>query len=194
MCAIYPVLEKKTKPFTSFADAHEDEINSLVSLDKKFGDNATQQWIKLQLLEVFTYLGALDSVLTPQVVFLSRQIRSLYYYLTPNELTYFFEQFIAGRYGSIYVGKNINPQVLMIALKTFENEAISYRMSLTSEEEKQRIESENRAIAQGKTGLAAWRCYCAKNGITNQELPLQGAIDYLRKKRLMKQMIHNNEN
>lgn len=46
----------------------------------------------------------------------------MYFYLSLSELTYFFESFVAGAYGTLYVGKSVNTQNVMAALRNFDVE------------------------------------------------------------------------
>lgn len=99
-----------------------EDTNSLVEIDNKFQEGLALQWVKAQLLDTFRLLGAGNSVNSLQVVFMARRIRNIYYYLSPSELTYFFESLVGGGYGKIYVGKTINPQNIMEALKQFDTD------------------------------------------------------------------------
>lgn len=94
-------------------------------LDKRLGDSVALKWVKAQLLDTFRILGASEAVNSLQVVVIARRIRNIYYYLTASELTYFFEALIGGCYGTIYVGKTINPQNVMEALRKFDTERAS---------------------------------------------------------------------
>lgn len=120
----YPLISKRKEPILSLSSALKD-TNSLASIDKKYEDGLALKWIKAQLLDTFRLLGADKSISSIQIVFMARRIRNIYYYLSPSELTYFFESLIGGGYGKIYVGDTINPQNLMEALQKFDSERAS---------------------------------------------------------------------
>ena len=123
----YPLISKRKEPILSLLSALKD-TNSLASIDKKYEDGLALKWVKAQLLDTFRLLGAEKSIKSIQVVFMARRIRNIYYYLSPSELTYFFESLIGGCYGKIYVGDTINPQNLMEALQKFDSERV-YKLS-----------------------------------------------------------------
>lgn len=116
---LYPLISQRKEQVANLVDALSDK-NSLVLIDKKIGEGIALKWIKAQLLDTFRILGASDIVSSIQIVVIARRIRNIYYYLTPIEITYFFESLIGGNYGTIYVGKTINPQNIMEALKQFD--------------------------------------------------------------------------
>ncbi len=117
----YPLLSNRKEPVSSLSVAVKDKT-SLVLLDKRLGEGVALNWVKAQLLDTYRILGASQVINSLQVVFMARRIRSIYYYLSPSELTYFFESVISGMYGDIYVGKSINPQNLMNALVRFDKQ------------------------------------------------------------------------
>ena len=69
---------------------------------------------------------------------MARRIRSIYYYLSPSELTYFLESLVGGGYGKIYVGNTINPQNLMEALQKFDSERAQMLSQMESDANKER--------------------------------------------------------
>lgn len=118
---LYPLISQRKEQVANLIEALSDK-NSLVLIDKKLGEGIALKWIKAQLLDTFRILGASDVVSSIQIVVIARRIRNIYYYLTPSEITYFFESLIGGNYGTIYVGKNINPQNIMEALRQFDTD------------------------------------------------------------------------
>lgn len=64
----------------------------------------------------------------------------VYFYLSLSELTYFFESFIGGCYGTLFVGKTVNPQNLMIALRNFDNDRTNFFAE--SQQEPQKMNGE----------------------------------------------------
>ena len=80
---------------------------------------------------------------------MARRIRNIYYYLSPSELTYFFESLIGGCYGKIYVGDTINPQNLMEALQKFDSERASKLSEIeenTNKERKKNVKADVNTI------------------------------------------------
>lgn len=69
---------------------------------------------------------------------MARRIRSIYYYLSPSELTYFLESLVGGGYEKIYVGNTINPQNLMEALQKFDSERAQMLSQMKSDANKER--------------------------------------------------------
>ena len=135
--ANYPLISKRKEPVYSLTSALED-TNTLASLDNDYGEGLALKWVKAQLLDTFRLLGAGSSVNSLQIVFMARRIRNIYYYLSPSELTYFFESLIGGGYGKIYVGNTINPQNLMEALQKFDSERAQMLSQMESDANKER--------------------------------------------------------
>ena len=144
----YPLISKRKEPILSLLSALKD-TNSLASIDKKYEDGLALKWVKAQLLDTFRLLGAEKSIKSIQVVFMARRIRNIYYYLSPSELTYFFESLIGGCYGKIYVGDTINPQNLMEALQKFDSERASKLSEIeenTNKERKKNVKADVNTI------------------------------------------------
>lgn len=152
----YPLISKRKKPIPSLASALKD-TNSLVDIDKRFEEGIALQWVKAQLLDTFWLLGAGNSVNSSQAVFMARRIRNIYYYLSPSELTYFFESLVGGGYGKIYVGNTINPQNLMEALQKFDAERAQMLSQIETDANKERKKDE-------RTDLSIVNAICNKLG------------------------------
>ena len=152
----YPLISKRKKPIPSLVSALKD-TNSLVDIDKKFEEGLSLQWVKAELLDTFWLLGAGNSVNSNQAVFMARRIRNIYYYLSPSELTYFFESLIGGGYGKIYVGNTINPQNLMEALQKFDTERAQILSQMESDANKERKKDV-------RTDLSIVNAICSKLG------------------------------
>ena len=152
----YPLISKRKKPIPSLVSALKD-TNSLVDIDKKFEEGLALQWVKAELLDTFWLLGAGSSVNSNQAVFMARRIRNIYYYLSPSELTYFFESLIGGGYGKIYVGNTINPQNLMEALQKFDTERAQILSQMKSDANKERKKDV-------RTDLSIVNAICSKLG------------------------------
>ena len=131
----FPLLSKRKEPIPSLSEAVKD-MNSVICIDRSFGDGVSLKWIKAQLLDLFRICGAGSVVSDYQIVIIARRIRKVYFYLSLSELTYFFESFIGGCYGTLFVGKTINPQNLMIALRNFDNDRTNFFTESQQEQEK----------------------------------------------------------
>ena len=152
----YPLISKRKKPIPSLVSALKD-TNSLVDIDKKFEEGLALQWVKAELLDTFWLLGAGNSVNSSQAVFMARRIRNIYYYLSPSELTYFFESLVGGGYGKIYVGNTINPQNLMEALQKFDTERAQMLSQMETDANKERKKDV-------RTDLSIVNAICSKLG------------------------------
>lgn len=133
------------------------DTNSLVDIDKNFEEGLALQWVKAELLDTFWLLGAGNSVNSSQAVFMARRIRNIYYYLSPSELTYFFESLVGGGYGKIYVGNTINPQNLMEALQKFDTERAQMLSQMETDANKERKKDV-------RTDLSIVNAICSKLG------------------------------
>lgn len=133
------MISQRPLPITSLYEAMNDE-NSLISIDKHLGQGVSLDWIKGQLLDVFRLCGATEQVASIQIIMIARRIRHTYFYLSASELTYFFESFVAGGYGTLYVGRTVNPQNIMIALRNFDTERAN-QLTERAVIEKQEIDS-----------------------------------------------------
>lgn len=165
----YPLISQRKEPISSLSYALKDK-NSLALIDNHFGEGTALNWVKAQLLDTFRICGAGEIVISYQIVTIARRIRKIYYYLSLSELTYFFEALIGGNYGTIYVGKNINPQNITEALKIFDTERANRISEIEDEEEKERRSKEKEEIKKGNTGLNGWLKYKKEKGISDTSI------------------------
>lgn len=182
MFSAYPLLSKRKQSISSLYAAVKEQTKSLSEIDAHFHEQITLKWIKAQLIEVLTFCGAFGNVTDTQVILTARYIRNKFFYLTPAELTYFFETFIGGGYGMLYVGKTINPQTILQAVRNFDEDVINKRGEVSNEEEEARHEEERRLIEEGKTGIGAWLMYCKEHGIEGQPIPMKRALKEIQRK------------
>ncbi len=174
----YPALSKRKDMITTAHEAVERGGLSLVEIDKRFSDGASEWWLKKMLIELFTFLGAFDSVTVYQVNALSARIRQEYYHLTPDELTNFFYSFSLGDYGKLYAGRTVNPQDILIGLKDFmyilfEQRALVDGEKLAKKQKQEAIEAKKNAIS--------WEEYCKRKGRNITESPLGGLLKKVEK-------------
>lgn len=149
----------------SFSEAITKNRQTILTIRKRGGLQNLVGWVKGRLVELFTYLGAFDTVTEFQVQMLATRICAKYFYVTPAELDYFFLCFQNGEYGKLYNGKTINPQDIMQGLILYEKDLLEARGIV--EEQRMKQEQAKRA-AEERTrphGVAAWRQYCQSSGL-----------------------------
>ena len=139
----YPTLRKRSEMINSAYDAVKEGGMSLVQIDNHFSKGASEWWIKVMLIDLLTFLGAMESVTPFQVKGIASRIRQEYYHLTPSELTYFFYSFSMGDYGKMYSGRSVNPQDILIALKEYMHQL--YEKRAQSDNDQKRIKQEQEA-------------------------------------------------
>ena len=138
--AEYPRLQKRTRLYADPVDAVRKNAPALSVVDRIYGNGASVFWLKYMLIELFTYLGAIDSVTVFQVRMLAKQIRSRYYHMTTEELSTFFYLFTMGDYGKLYAGRTVNPQDILIALKSYSFDLFDARAKISNEQKQAEIE------------------------------------------------------
>ena len=136
----YPTLRKREELITTARRAVREGGMSFAQIDNYFGKGASEWWIKVMLIDTLSFVGAMENITSFQVKGLAARIRQEYYFMTPSELTYFFYSFSMGDFGEMYTGKNINPQRLLIALKSCNSTLQEKRID--HEKEKARIKKE----------------------------------------------------
>ena len=63
----YPTLRKRDEQITTAYEAVKKGGISLVQIDNHFAKGASEWWIKVLLIDLLTFLGAMDSVTSYQV-------------------------------------------------------------------------------------------------------------------------------
>ena len=137
----YPTLQKRTDLITSSMEAVRNDGTALSVVDRTYGKGASEWWLKYMLIELFTFLGAMDSVSVYQVKAIAARIRAEYYYMTPDELTYFFYSFSLGDYGKLYAGRTVNPQDILIALRRYTKDVFEARDYVAREKRQQEMDA-----------------------------------------------------
>ena len=138
----YPTLRKRDELISTAYDAVKKGGMSLVQIDNHFSKGASEWWIKVMLIDLFTFLGAMESVTPFQVKGIASRIRQEYYHLTPSELTYFFYSFSMGDYGKMYSGRSVNPQDILIALKEYMHQLYEKRVQYDNDQKRIKQEQE----------------------------------------------------
>ena len=138
----YPTLRKRDELISTAYEAVGKGGMSLVQIDNHFAKGASEWWIKVMLIDLFTFLGAMESVTPFQVKGIASRIRQEYYHLTPSELTYFFYSFSMGDYGKMYSGRSVNPQDILIALKEYMHQLYEKRVQYDNDQKRIKQEQE----------------------------------------------------
>lgn len=171
----YPIVSKRQKPICSLSEAVQGDNVYLSKIARNTGEDIVLKWIKAQLIDVLTFCGAFGVTSEMQVIIVARHILKKYYYMTMLELTYFFESFIGGRYGMLYVGKTINAQIILQALRAFDFDVINMRA-----EKEQELDARRQQKEQSE-GIDGWREFCKNKGISDQKIPMQKYLRALKK-------------
>ena len=138
----YPTLRKREELITTARRAVRQGGMSFAQIDNYFSKGASEWWIKVMLIDTLSFLGAMENITSFQVKGLASRIRQEYYSMTPSELTYFFYSFSMGDFGEMYTGKNINPQRLLMALKSCNEKMQEERIAYETDKERIRKEME----------------------------------------------------
>ncbi len=167
----YPTLQKREDAIVSVYNAVERGGMSLVQIDNYFKPGASEYWIKVQLIDLFMVLGALESTTTYQFKAIAQRIRQEYYHITPSELTRYFYEFSLGDYGKLYVGRTVNPQDVLIGLKEYICRVYEKRAEIDAQKlaEKQKQEA-----IEAKKNAISWEEYCKRKGRDKTSNPLGG--------------------
>lgn len=153
----YPTLRKRSELINTAYDAVKEGGMSLVQIDNHFNKGASEWWIKVMLIDLFTFLGAMESVTPFQVKGIASRIRQEYYHLTPSELTYFFYSFSMGDYGRMYSGRSVNPQDILIGLKEFMRQLYEKRVQYDNDQKQIQLEKEREDSRKHAVSFDKWR-------------------------------------
>lgn len=153
----YPTLRNRSEMITSAYEAVKQGGMSLVQIDNHFSKGASEWWIKVMLIELLTFLGAMDSVTPFQVKGIASRIRQEYYHLTPSELTYFFYSFSMGDYGKLYAGRTVNPQDILIGLKEYMLRLYEKRVQYDNDQKQIQLEKEIEDSRKNAVSFDKWR-------------------------------------
>ena len=138
----YPTLRKREDLITTSREAARKGGMSFAQIDNYFAKGASEWWIKVMLIDTLSFLGAMQNITSFQVKGLASRIRQEYYSMTPSELTYFLYSFSMGDFGEMYTGKNINPQRLLMAMKSCNEKMREERIAFEADKERIRKEQE----------------------------------------------------
>lgn len=138
----YPTLQKRESLCMSLRESVEANGPSMSEINKSYGCGAGEWWCKYMLIEMFTFLGAMDVISEFQVCATAEKICTSYFYLSADELSYFFYQFSLGTYGKLYVGRTINPQDVFLGLKQYAIDVTDMRSRIFKEQKNAEMEKE----------------------------------------------------
>lgn len=174
----YPTLRKREELITTARRAVREGGMSFAQIDNYFSKGASEWWIKVMLIDTLSFLGAMENITSFQVKGLASRIRQEYYFMTPSELTYFFYSFSMGDFGEMYTGKNINPQRLLIALKSCNSTLQEKRID--HEKEKARIKKEKEE-EQDRREAVDFEQYKKLKGLPDDYMnPLERAMETIK--------------
>ena len=175
----YPTLRKRGELISTAYDAVKKGGMSLVQIDNHFSKGASEWWIKVMLIDLLTFLGAMESVTSFQVKGIASRIRQEYYHLTPSELTHFFYSFSMGEYGKLYAGRTVNPQDILIGLKEYMYHLYEQRAQYDSDQRKIKREQE---LEQSKREAVDFEEYKRLKGLPKgYKTPLERVKEYIKK-------------
>ena len=176
--AKYPMLKDRDNQIIDVKDSVRQGGMSLVQIDNCFTAGASEYWLKLMIIELLSFLGAIEQVQSFQINGIAARIRQEYYHLTPAELTHFFYSFSMGDYGKLYASRTVNPQDILLGLKDYMSRLYEKRAEVVNEE---RMAMERERMRQDKANAVSWEEYCKRTGKGQAENPLEKLNDKLNK-------------
>ena len=175
----YPTLRKREELITTARRAVREGGMSFAQIDNYFSKGASEWWIKVMLIDLLTFLGAMDSVTSYQVKGIAARIRQEYYHLTPSELTHFFYSVSMGDYGKLYAGRTVNPQDILIGLKEYMYHLYEQRAQYDSDQRKIKQEQE---LEQSKREAVDFEEYKRLKGLPKDyKAPHEKVKEYIKK-------------
>ena len=175
----YPTLRKREELITTARRAVREGGMSFAQIDNYFSKGASEWWIKVMLIDLLTFLGAMDSVTSYQVKGIAARIRQEYYHLTPSELTHFFYSFSMGDYGKLYAGRTVNPQDILIGLKEYMYHLYEQRAQYDSDQRKIKQEQD---LEQSKREAVDFEEYKRLKGLPKDyKAPHEKVKEYIKK-------------
>ena len=117
------------------------DFPTLAEVNIAFGNNASAQWLSVQLADLTLYTGA-KNINKRQQDQLAQIITAQFYWMKITELLLFFHRFKSGRYGHFF--GNVDPLVIMEALRIFVAERNDIIHDVEERERKEREAAEQR--------------------------------------------------
>lgn len=130
----------------------------LGAISNAWGENVTEAWLELQLIDLGEFSGVRDKLSTFQLDSISQVIMATWGYYKVSEMMLFFLQFKSGKYGKFYGA--VDSMVITQALRDFDKERCQAidRYNREEEERQKREQEEVAAIARAKFHEHLRRC------------------------------------
>ena len=151
---------RKNRP-VNLLDAVERSGTTLAAYNKNGVKSQVLQHLKICLIETLQYLGAFEITSEYQVQKMSERINAVAYWLSMEELDFFFQSFCDGIYGKLYGGRAVNPQDIMQALQTYMRDVQEARGDV---ENKKRQEQERQEAMEAKRNAITYEEYVRLKG------------------------------
>lgn len=151
---------RKNRPVT-LIDAVGRSGTALAVYNKNGVKSQVLQHIKICLIETLQYLGAFEITSEYQVQKMSERINAVAYWLSMEELDFFFQSFCDGIYGKLYGGRAVNPQDIMQALQTYMRDVQEARGDA---ENIKRQENERQEAIEAKRNAITYEEYARLKG------------------------------
>lgn len=131
---------------------------SLGVISKAWGENITEAWLELHLIDLGEFSGVKDKLSTSQLDSISQVIMATWGYYKVSEMMLFFLQFKSGKYGKFY--GSVDSMVITEALRKFDKERcqIIDRYNREEEERQKKLQEEAADIARAKWREHVRRC------------------------------------
>lgn len=131
---------------------------SLGVISKTWGENITEAWLEMQLIDLSEFSGVKDKLSTFQLDSISQVIMATWGYYKVSEMMLFFLQFKSGKYGKFY--GSVDSMVITEALREFDKERCQAIDHYRREEEQRqkKLQEEAAEIAQAKWHEHLRRC------------------------------------
>jgi hypothetical protein len=151
---------RKNRP-VNLLDAVERSGTTLAAYNKNGVKSQVLQHLKICLIETLQYLGAFEITSEYQVQKMSERINAVAYWLSMEELDFFFQSFCDGIYGKLYGGRAVNPQDIMQALQTYMRDVQEARSDV---ENAKRQEKERQEAMEAKRNAITYEEYVRLKG------------------------------
>lgn len=132
---------------------------TLGTVSKAWGDNITESWLEMQLIDLSEFSGVKDKLSSFQLDSLAQVIIASWGHYKVTEMMLFFQQFKSGKYGRFYGA--VDSMVITEALHDFDKErcqAIDHYRRI-EEEQQRKLQSEGEAVAIAKWHQHVHACH-----------------------------------
>lgn len=136
LCLRFPT-KNRERAYPTLERAIRDKAPTLQEVDRVWSDDGqylSVVWLKIQLTEVFSFIGLRDKVTEEQKTSLAKTLRSMCVdqnmHVTLAELMVFFTRFNQGRYQRFMGYEHANPQVITMSFSAFLDELYARRIEV----------------------------------------------------------------